>query len=107
MGSGCVASGRAITAANRLVRERGPRVFTRSANQRLHGGNPVEQVAANFDSGNLSQALADFNQSSEINPQHAYAALWRDIVDRRGNQPCRLVQSMTQIDMTKWPAPVI
>jgi lipoprotein NlpI len=62
---------------------------------------------ANFYSGNLSQALADLNQSSEINPQHAYAALWRDILDRRSTLPSRLVQSMTQIDMTKWPAPVI
>src|SRR5207302_1707573 len=77
---------------------------------RLHpkeSGMYFNRALANFYSGNLPQALADLNQSSEINPQHAYAALWRDIVDRRSNLPSRLVQSMTQIDMTKWPAPVI
>jgi len=61
---------------------------------RLYGGGP-------------DQALADINQASELNPKDAYYALWVDIVSKRSNLPSRLAQAMTQIDMTKWPAPVI
>ena len=57
--------------------------------------------------GSLPQALADLNRSSELNPKYAYAALWRDIVDKRSNLPSRLAQATTQIDMNSWPAPVI
>jgi lipoprotein NlpI len=28
-------------------------------------------------------------------------------LDKRGNQPSRLAQAVTQIDMTKWPAPIM
>jgi tetratricopeptide (TPR) repeat protein len=62
---------------------------------------------ANLYSGKLAEALADLNQSSELNPKNAYAALWREIVAKRSNLPSRLTQAMAQIDMTKWPAPVI
>jgi lipoprotein NlpI len=34
-------------------------------------------------------------------------ALWLDIANKRSHLPSRLDQAMTQIDMTKWPAPVI
>jgi len=70
-------------------------------------GMHLNRGLANLCSGSQSQALADLNQSSEFSPNHAYAALWRDIVARRSNLPSRLAQAMTQIDMTKWPAPVI
>jgi lipoprotein NlpI len=40
-------------------------------------------------------------------PRNAYAALWRDIVGGRSNQPSRLAQAVLLIDMSEWPAPVI
>jgi lipoprotein NlpI len=58
-------------------------------------------------SGALPKALADFNQASELDPKYAYAALWVDIVSKRSNLPSRLADAAKQIDMTKWPAPVI
>ena len=46
-------------------------------------------------------------QSSALNPKYAYAALWLHIVDTRNNLPSRLAEAAKQIDMTKWPAPII
>ena len=57
--------------------------------------------------GALPKALADLNQASELSPKYAYAALWLDIANKRSNLPSRLPEAMKQIDMTKWPAPVI
>jgi tetratricopeptide (TPR) repeat protein len=47
------------------------------------------------------------NQASMLNPKDAYAALWFDIAGQRSNLPSRLVQAISRIDMTAWPAPVI
>jgi lipoprotein NlpI len=58
-------------------------------------------------SGALPKALADLNQAAELNPKYAYAALWLDIVNQRSNLPSRLADATKQVDMTKWPAPVI
>lgn len=58
-------------------------------------------------SGNPDKALADINQANELDPKNAFYALWIDIVNKRSNLPSRLAQAMTQVDMTKWPAPVI
>ena len=55
----------------------------------------------------LPNALADLIQSSELNPKYAYAALWLHIVDTRNNLPSQLAEAAKQIDMTKWPAPII
>jgi lipoprotein NlpI len=57
--------------------------------------------------GALPKALADLNQASELGPKHAYAALWLDIATKRSDLPSRLPEAMKQIDMAKWPAPVI
>jgi lipoprotein NlpI len=57
--------------------------------------------------GALPKALADLNQASELSPKSAYAALWLDIANKRSNLPSRLPEAMQQIDMAKWPAPVI
>jgi tetratricopeptide (TPR) repeat protein len=57
--------------------------------------------------GALPRALADLNQASELNPKNAYAALWLDIANKRSNLPSRLPEAMQQIDMAKWPGPVI
>jgi lipoprotein NlpI len=58
-------------------------------------------------SGSLPKALADLNQATELDPKDAYAALWLDIASKRSQVRSRLSQAIAQIDMTKWPAPVI
>jgi lipoprotein NlpI len=58
-------------------------------------------------SGNPDKALADINQASELDPKDALYALWVDIVNKRSNLKSRLAEAAAQIDMTKWPAPVI
>jgi lipoprotein NlpI len=60
-----------------------------------------------LDTGELPKALADINQASALNPGDPYTALWLDIVNKRSNLPSRLADATAQIDMTKWPAPVI
>ena len=62
---------------------------------------------ANLYAGSLAKALADMSQVSKLDPKDAYAALWLDIVNRRSNLPSRLPQQVAQIDMSKWPAPLI
>jgi len=62
---------------------------------------------ANLYAGSLAKALADVNRSSELDPKYAYAALWLDIVGKRANLPSRLAEMVKQIDMSKWPAPII
>jgi tetratricopeptide (TPR) repeat protein len=57
--------------------------------------------------GALAKSLADFNQANELNPKYAYTALWLDIVNKRSGLATRLGEATTQVDMTKWPAPVI
>jgi lipoprotein NlpI len=58
-------------------------------------------------SGGLPKALADLNQASELNPKDAYTMLWLDLVNKRSNLPSRLDEATKQVDMTKWPAPII
>jgi lipoprotein NlpI len=62
---------------------------------------------ANYYAGALPQALADLGQASKIDPEYPYYALWIDILDKRANAASRLPQTITHINMTKWPAPVI
>ena len=62
---------------------------------------------ANLFDGALAKALADLNKASELNPKYAYAALWLDIVGKRNQLPSCLADASKQIDMTKWPAPII
>jgi lipoprotein NlpI len=62
---------------------------------------------ANLYAGALPKAVADLKEASELNPKHAYAALWLDIANKRSNLASRLAEAVKQIDMTKWPAPII
>jgi tetratricopeptide (TPR) repeat protein len=58
--------------------------------------------------GRLADAVADFKKASELNPKDAYAALWRDLAERRNNNVTgHLAEAAKQLDMTVWPAPVI
>ena len=60
----------------------------------LYAGNPA------------SQALADLNQASELDPTSAYHVLWTEIAARRANAPSRMKQAMATMDKSRWPAPV-
>ncbi len=51
--------------------------------------------------GRTPDAIADFK------PKDAYAALWRELAERRNNEKGRLAEASRQFDMTIWPAPVI
>lgn len=62
---------------------------------------------ANLYSGSLAKAVPDIERAVEFNPKFAYNALWREIVDKRSNRPSRLSQAVTQIDMARWPAPIV
>jgi lipoprotein NlpI len=57
--------------------------------------------------GRTPDAVADFKKAAELNPKDAYAALWRDLAERRNNAPSHLAEAAKQLDMTVWPAPVI
>ncbi len=57
--------------------------------------------------GSLPQALADFAQAAELDPQRGYTALWLDIAAKRSNQPSGLADAIRQVDMSKWPGPII
>lgn len=52
-------------------------------------------------------AIADFKKAGELDPKDAYAALWRELAERRNNSPSHLAEAAKQLDMTVWPAPVI
>jgi lipoprotein NlpI len=58
-------------------------------------------------SGDAVQALPDIERAAALNPKDAYSALWFDNIAQRNNVPSRLAQSISTIDMTVWPAPVI
>ncbi|MGC2180367.1 MAG: tetratricopeptide repeat protein [Bradyrhizobium sp.] len=57
--------------------------------------------------GRDADAEADFRKAAELNPKDAYAALWRDLAERRINGPSHLAEAAKNLDMTVWPAPVI
>jgi lipoprotein NlpI len=57
--------------------------------------------------GSLPSAQADFKQASDLDAKDAYGALWLDLAERRGNRPSRLKQLSSQLDMARWPAPVV
>ena len=57
--------------------------------------------------GSLPEALRDLNRSIELNPKDSRTALWLEVVARRSRLPSRLAETEAQLDMTKWPAPVV
>jgi lipoprotein NlpI len=62
---------------------------------------------AKFFAGAPVPARADIVQAKKLDPKYPYYALWIEIIDKRANAPSELPQAMGQVDMTKWPAPVI
>ena len=57
--------------------------------------------------GSWREALTDFERTAALNPGSAYAALWIDILDRRNNLPSQLAAHTAQLDMSRWPAPLV
>jgi lipoprotein NlpI len=57
--------------------------------------------------GSFAKSLTDLDRSQELDPKDSYTALLREIVAMRSDQPGRLAEATTQLDMTKWPAPVV
>ena len=57
--------------------------------------------------GRTADAAADFRKALEVNPKDAFAALRRDLAERRNGAPGHLAEAAKQLDMTVWPAPVI
>ena len=57
--------------------------------------------------GHTADAIADFKKTAELDPKDAYAALWRELAERRTNAPGHLAEAAKQLDMAVWPAPVI
>jgi lipoprotein NlpI len=105
-----------------------PAYFTRGQLSYLLGNNPAaiqdftkaikldpEDATAHFNrgvayyliGGRTPDAVADFKKAAELNPKDAYAALWRELAERRNNAPGHLAEAVKQLDMTVWPAPVI
>jgi lipoprotein NlpI len=62
---------------------------------------------ANFYAGAVPLALADLARASKLDPQYAYYPLWTDIIEKRNNRAGHLAEVAAQLDMNKWPAPVI
>jgi lipoprotein NlpI len=62
---------------------------------------------ANLYGGALAKAQSDFVQANELVPQLAYAALWREIAERRNNAPTSLAQTASRLDPKAWPAPIV
>ncbi len=54
-----------------------------------------------------ADAEADFRKATELNPTDAYAALWRELAERRNKAPSHLAEAAKRLDMKVWPAPVI
>jgi lipoprotein NlpI len=57
--------------------------------------------------GSPPKAQADFKQGATVNPKSAYLAIWLDLAGRRGGQASTLAQTIKQVDMKAWPAPVV
>ena len=70
-------------------------------------GGYRNRATAYFQSGMFSKSLADFDQSLLLDSKSVYIRLWRDLAARRANEPSRLSEATAELDMTKWPAPVL
>ena len=57
--------------------------------------------------GPLAQARTDFDRAAALAPADPYAALLRELADRRSRAPSRLPDAVPKLDMTVWPAPIV
>ena len=63
--------------------------FTKSIKLDADGTNAYfnRGVAYYFVGGRTADAMADFKKAAGLNPKDAFAALWRDLAERRNNAP--------------------
>jgi lipoprotein NlpI len=66
-----------------------------------------ERGVGDFQAGLLPKSLDDLNQSITLNPKDPYTVLWLDIVAKRSKIASRIAELSAELDMTKWPAPVV
>lgn len=57
--------------------------------------------------GEFDKAQEDFKRGFAIDPSFSHLAIWLHIAERRANKPSTLASLVPQINMTKWPAPVV
>ena len=57
--------------------------------------------------GRLDNAQMDFEHAIRMDPTSAYAPLWLELARRRNSLPSNLATAIEQVDMTKWPAPML
>ena len=57
--------------------------------------------------GALDKARADFEQAVKLDPSSTYSNLWLEVINRRSNAPSEFKETVSKLDMTQWPAPVL
>jgi len=65
------------------------------------------RAIAHVQAGSISKSLADLDRSIELDPRDAYSALWHEVVAKRSNVSSRLAAVAGELDLSKWPAPII
>jgi tetratricopeptide (TPR) repeat protein len=73
----------------------------------VHFGAFFERGVANLYSGSVAKALADLREARERHSAQPYTALWLDLASRRAKVESPLAQAIEDLEMTRWPAPVI
>lgn len=60
-----------------------------------------------FQGDRLSEARDEFVRASELDRKDVYAQLWLDLVRQKRGEPRKLDEASRQLDMSKWPAPIV
>ena len=58
-------------------------------------------------SGNTARAINDLHKAVELEPNDSYSAMWLEIASRRGGKSGVLAESLPNLDMNEWPAPLV
>ncbi len=67
----------------------------------------VVRGLASLYSGAPDKAQADLKRAVELNPKEPFFALFLHLAERRTGSASSLASSVSNLDMTRWPAPVI
>ena len=60
-----------------------------------------------FYSGDTAGAIDDLRKAVELEPSDSYSAIWLEIASRRSGKAGALAQSIPNLDMSEWPAPLV
>ena len=60
-----------------------------------------------FYSGDTEGAINDLRKAVELEPSDSYSAIWLEIASRRGGKSGVLAESLPNLDMNEWPAPLV